>query len=389
MASKKVPAAEQTTREKERSSPLRTKAIPFEQLIERLEERRRLSRYGEDRPGLTDARPPEQPGSGPGGSDYSHAGVTRSLYGENDLAYWVFEPSHPSPKTAPLVLFLHGWGGGSPAKCGAWFDHLAKKGHVVLFPAYQGSMRPWAKPWDRTPPTKMLDNVVTAVKDAVKRLQSAKHVRPDLDRFAITGVSLGGALTAQLAAVAAKHDLPLAKAIMPIVPGRGLWTRRPLPAVNLHTIPASTLMLVVVCDEDRNAGDLEGRSIFCKAPQIPSKNKNYLVMVSDRHGTPPLVANHNSPVASNPAYGMGEKDLSPPNARHYYGYWKLFDALTDAAFHQRHREYALGNTPEQRFMGAWSDGVLVKQIQVIADPTMGPPVPFQNRFLPRGAQRSG
>jgi hypothetical protein len=32
------------------------------------------------------------------------------------------------------------------------------------------------------------------------------------------------------------------------------------------------------------------------------------------------------------------------------------DALCDAAFHSRHREYALGGTPEQRFMGFWSDG---------------------------------
>jgi hypothetical protein len=363
------------------SSELRTKQVSFEQLIERLEEQRRLSRYGEDRPGLTDARQPEQPKSGPGGSAYNHKAIRRSLYGENDLAYWVFEPTDPSPDRAPLVVVLHGWGGGSPAKYGAWFDHLVKRGNIVLFPIYQGSMRPWSRPWDRTPPTRMLENVLTAVKDAVKRLQSGGHVRPDLDRLAITGASLGGALTAQLAAVAAKNDLPVPKTIMPMVPGRGLWARRPLPAVDLRTIPSSVMMLVVVCEDDKNAGDREGTAIFTQTSQIPPQSKNLVVMVSDYHGSPPLVANHNSPAASNPAYGMGEKDLSPPSAMHYYGYWKLFDALTDAAFYQRNREYALGNTPQQRFLGIWSDGVRVKELNVITHSGMLPP--------PRFGQMSG
>ncbi len=30
--------------------------------------------------------------------------------------------------------------------------------------------------------------------------------------------------------------------------------------------------------------------------------------------------------------------------------------LSDAAFYGRHREYALGNTLQQRYMGVWSDG---------------------------------
>ena len=34
-------------------------------------------------------------------------------------------------------------------------------------------------------------------------------------------------------------------------------------------------------------------------------------------------------------------------------------------------EYALGDTPEQRFMGVWSDGVPVIELNVTDDP--GPP----------------
>ena len=56
------------------------------------------------------------------------------------------------------------------------------------------------------------------------------------------------------------------------------------------------------------------------------------------------------------------------NAMDFYGTWKLFDALTDAAFNGRNREYALGNTPQQRFMGLWSDGVPVKELKVTDKP---------------------
>ena len=222
------------------TSKLQTKRIPFEQLLERLEERRRLSSYGEDRPGLTNARQPEQPTSGPGGSSYSHRSIKSGLYGKDNLAYWMFEPASPSPapESVPLVVFLHGGGGGSPSRFSAWFDHVVKRGNIVIYPVYQGSMNPWQKPWDWTPPTKILQNVITAVRDAIKRLQSQQHVRPDLDRCAIVGTSLGGTLAAQLASVAAKNGLPCAKAIMPMVPAPGLWGR-PLPASRVHVTPPS------------------------------------------------------------------------------------------------------------------------------------------------------
>jgi hypothetical protein len=46
------------------------------------------------------------------------------------------------------------------------------------------------------------------------------------------------------------------------------------------------------------------------------------------------------------------------NALDYFGTWKLFDALEESAFYGRNREYALGNTPQQRYMGKWSDGTI-------------------------------
>jgi hypothetical protein len=120
-------------------------------------------------------------------------------------------------------------------------------------------------------------------------------------------------------------------------------------------------------------------------------------MKSDDHGSPSLVANHLAPVATNPRYtdpsvkrglalwflermekrrlksssdSAGDADVNGRtiDALDFYGTWKLFDGLSDAAFYGRNREYALGNTPEQRFMGRWSDGVPVRELQVTTIP---------------------
>ncbi|MEO0249532.1 MAG: hypothetical protein ABIN58_08335 [candidate division WOR-3 bacterium] len=113
-------------------------------------------------------------------------------------------------------------------------------------------------------------------------------------------------------------------------------------------------------------GDLTAKDIFRSTPQIAAERKDFIIVQSDRRGNPPLVADHLSPCATmNPGLMLMSQGC---NALDYYAYWKLFDALTDFAFHGKHKEYALGNTPEQRFMGHWSDGTPVKELVVKKEP---------------------
>lgn len=336
-------------------------------------QRRRLARWGEGRPGLTDARPPEQPLRGPGGKEYRHR-VRPSVHGAGALAYWLFEPADPTPVTAPLIVFLHGWGGNNPASFGAWIDHLVRRGNLVVFPVYQDRAR-------RTPPSAMLANIATATKNAIAGLRKKGEVCPDLRRVAYVGHSIGGVLAVQLAAMAKQVGLPPPRALMPVAPGIGAAEQQS-PA-RLREIPHTVLLLVVVGEDDQNVGDRVGRIIFLGTPQIPIANKNFVILRSDYHGTPPLVANHRSPGASNPAYWVPREqppgrpapetplpDLPPVDAMDYYGYWKLLDGLADAAFYGRNRVYALGDTPQQRFMGVWSDGTPVQEPRVIIHPRM-------------------
>ena len=66
--------------------------------------------------------------------------VTKNRYGKGGQEYWIFEPDSPKPRTAPVIVFLHGWGGMNPLYYGAWLDHLVKRGNIVVYPRYQATL---------------------------------------------------------------------------------------------------------------------------------------------------------------------------------------------------------------------------------------------------------
>ncbi|MFH1100958.1 MAG: alpha/beta hydrolase [Methanobacteriota archaeon] len=293
----------------------------------------------------SDIMPPDQPVSGPGGSSYTHAGIQSSRYNYGADMYWIFEPSDPKPESAPLIVFLHGWSAFHPIAYRVWIDHLIKRGNIVVYPRYQRGLYIGFREFD--------SNAITAVKEAITVLQNGDHVYPELDKFAIVGHSLGGGITMNMAAQAAEVGLPIPKVIMPVQPAMLLTG-----STDLLKISNSTLMIVLVGQNDTVVGDTSGKTIFENTTQIPLDQKDFVIQVSDSYGSPALAADHLAPLCL--PYNIGET----VNAMDYYSTWKLFDALTDYAFYGINREFCLGNTTEQRFMGVWSDGIPVKELMV-------------------------
>jgi len=353
--------------------------------------------------------PPVQPATGPGGKQYVHASVTKNRYGTGGQEYWIFEPDEPKPATAPVIVFLHGWGGMNPLYYGAWINHLVRRGNIVVYPRYQASLL--------TPIREFTPNSLTAIKEAIARLRSEPgHVKADLSRFATVGHSVGGLLAANVAALASENGLPRVSAVMSVEPG---ITESPIniPLADLKKIPAQTLLLAVAGDQDTLVRDFDAKRIYNESTRVPANNKDYVTLVSDSHALPGLQASHRAPTAFDMDYDSGEGigggpaeiagagrgssdqtgsnggngsaragglptrridgqrggrserlDTMMVNALDFYGTWKLFDGLCDAAFYGKNREYALGNTPQQRFMGVWSDGVPVKELKVTDKP---------------------
>lgn len=326
--------------------------------------------------GVEEPTPPGQSASGPGGKDYPHASVTRNgPFGSVTTQYWIYEPADPIPASAPLIVFNHGGGALNPWSYGAWIEHIVRRGNIVIWSRYQQKPLPSS--------LRGLDNnVINAVKNAIDELQRGGHVKPELDKFAVTGHSLGASITINMAIRSESVGLPQPKAIMPVMPGLGTMVYPNQPDKwflfeDFKKIPSDILMLVVIgAEDDRGIGvpgiDTTPQQAFSESVQIPLANKDFVIVQSDRYGTPSLIADHASPVAPDssydnglPVFGSTEK---PVDALDYYGFWKLFDALTDNAFYGRNREYAFDNTSEQRFMGLWSDGTPVAELVITDSP---------------------
>jgi len=283
---------------------------------------------------------------------YPHKSVKRTEVGEGPRSYWLFEPADPMPDSAPVVVFNHGWFAVNPAVYGAWIEHLARRGRIVIAPRYQ---RDWS-----TPPANFLPNGLVAVRDALDVLtMSPSHVRPDRTKFALIGHSAGGNLAAQMAAVAAEADLPEPKAVISIFPGEVLSVKRP----DLANIPATTLLVVVAGQKDLVVGDQRARDIFTATTSIPNDRKKFVLYRSDLRGYPPFRADHLAPTGLQPKFDSGDglfhtaqMAQAEVNAFDTSGFWRLADLTLDAAFAGKTLDEATNKGDAFRHLGYWSDG---------------------------------
>jgi pimeloyl-ACP methyl ester carboxylesterase len=305
--------------------------------------------------------------------DTAHHAVKRFEIGQGPRSYWIFEPDDPKPdERAPVVVFLHGWFAVNPGFYGAWIDHLVRDGRIVIFPRYQNDIG--------TLPKDFLPNSLAAIRDALGVLhEGVGHVRPDPRRFALIGHSAGGNLAAQIAAVAADphSDLPMPHAVVAVMPGEVLPSAEP----SLSHIPATTLMIVMVGEEDVVVGDFRGRQIFTAATAVPVSRKRFVLFRSDRHGLPALVAEHTAPTGVHSRLDNGEGlfrslqlSFGDVNALDRAGFWRMADLTMNAAFNGQTMDDVTKDQERFRHLGYWSDGHKVIQPIVGTDLTAIPRV---------------
>jgi acetyl esterase/lipase len=288
------------------------------------------------------------------GPSYEHHVVKRFELGEGPRSYWLFEPAKPRPERSPVVVFLHGWLAVNPAFYGAWIEHLVRSGTIVVFPRYQNDVG--------TLPRDFLPNALAAIRDGLDVLEAgAPHVRPDRNRFALIGHSAGGNLAAQIAAVSSDphSGLPLPKLVIALMPGEVIPSREP----RLDLIPAATLLLVAVGEDDLLVGDVRGRQIFAQTTAIPRSRKRFMLFRTDRHGFPPIVAEHTAPTGSNRTLDTGDgilrsfqMSLGEVNAMDRAGFWKIADVALEAAFAGRTFDETIRDPGRFTHLGYWSDG---------------------------------
>jgi pimeloyl-ACP methyl ester carboxylesterase len=319
--------------------------------------------------------PPEQPASGPGGREYAFARVAHHTYGQGAEQYWIFEPQRPTsahaPSDLPAVVFLHGWGAMNPLYYGAWIEHLVKRGHTVIYPRYQESLR--------TPPAEMTGHALAAVRDA------RAHAR-NVDAWVVIGHSMGGVLAANVAARAAQSDVSAPLAVLSVEPGstQTRSSRELVPLDDLGALPHDMLLVTVAGDRDTVFFDRDARLIFERAASVAATHKRYVVVPSDDHGTPAVAATHSAPTAPDADFDLSEGPERGPFAERlverrrsaereaeratsaidYYAFWKLADVLIELAESGADEPFSAASERLIAYMGAWSDGREVRKLEL-------------------------
>ncbi len=317
---------------------------------------------------------PAQPTTGPGGSNYPFAGVTvngpywaNNRYTDNNVQYMIFEPAHPTPPNAPVILFLHGYAALTPVYYQEWINHMCRKGYIVVWPKYQAQVTSTFADFPK--------NAQAAWTDALYRLTNftwEKHVKPKVGtngtiQTIIVGHSFGGWIAAWLAGAAPKSvpSFPVPMALVMIEPASlGL-----LPPINYNGIYSKTTMLILSADQDNIACSRDGVSIFTNTPQVDATRKNYLFFNSDSTGTPPQLGTHYFPTTN------GYNGDPGVDARDFFVTYKLSVAAADCVVYNSNCSYFIGNgSPEQVGMGVWSNGQAVRPMSYFPDPTKLPPI---------------
>jgi len=306
---------------------------------------------------------PEQPTSGPGGTDYLFDFVAPVVTGGSLANKWaVYEPTLeenqrvPAPGPLPVIVFVHGYQlVPDPDDYKEFIEHLVKHGYIVIYPYYQVLL---------TLPRYYVNTATRGILGALDHITSnpLQHAQPlyDGDQMSLgmIGHSMGGVIAASLTANWQEQGIPRPLALMTLMAGSGgsnppyHWLTRP--------IDPDTNMLVVVASEDATTEDEGSRSIWEHTSQIDNSRRDWILVKSDRYGDTEedwIVADHLSPGTSNVV-----------DALDYYGYWKWATALMNHTFFGTDGDYALGNTHNQRYMGTWADGQPVVEAEVYDHP---------------------
>lgn len=308
--------------------------------------------------------PPQQPASGPGGSNYFHQSVSKKKYGTGATAFWIYEPANPKPDSANLIIFNHGWGALNPACYGKWISHMVRKGNIVVFPKWQNDLT--TLPQDFTP------NSISSVKTAMDTLNNGSHVHPRYYNTAYIGYSFGGVISSNLAILADSAGIPAPKALLVCNGGNGNTGGAELPSyANMPDI----MLLIIAGQNDIVVADTFGRMLFDSAVLVNPPYKNHITTYFDGHGFPAVESTHNEPLSWDSAYYSWDffdnnsvvaasYAVSKTDAVDFFCYWKFSDAITDCAFYGNNCDYAFCNTPEQRYLGTWSDSQPVVEMFV-------------------------
>jgi hypothetical protein len=200
-----------------------------------------------------------------------------------------------------------------------------------------------------------MNAALNGIRGGLKYLRDANGaVKPRLGETSYFGFSFGGIITANLANRHKALHLPEPRAIFLDDPHDGGLAGAGEPALDdsLAGIPSTALLQ---CHSGAEGAISEAgkqnsscNALFPALGYIPNQNKDLVLTHTDNHGTPGLSSKHG--VCAGPNSGAAAVDAYDWNFC-----WKVWDALQQCAYRGQLCAYALGDTPQHRNLGRWSD----------------------------------
>lgn len=306
----------------------------------------------------------------------SHQAVLATALGRGAERVYVFTPAKPQldrQKPVPVVFLHHGWQGMNPQNFGALIDHLARTGHVVIYPVYQES--------EKTSPQIVTQQAVQADKDALAYL-AKQGLTPDLNRILYVGFSMGAAISLNIATAPNFFGLPAPKGMVLMAPGDAHHVATGTQAKSIigdvTKLPPSLAVAVMTGAADTSIGVPTARQIAAQMCHLPESQRALMLLPSDTSGERSIKSGHGSPGAPDNRYNMQLSDMNFPrlieglpefeasvslNQLDFFGFWRVITTLNNTLASAQPVVVGSGSGRELS-LGMWPNGVSFKPIQI-------------------------
>lgn len=255
------------------------------------------------------------------------------LYRRADVQ--VFRPAGVVERV-PVIFFAPGYSNNDPDEYRGLIEHVVSRGYAVVFTPFQ------LVAGDLTISEKRYDTIWEGMRAAVERYGDSF----DLERVGYLGHSYGGSAIFALAIRGYVREGWGRRGLLlfSLAP----WYYSQLPVKDLVNFPAHAKLVIQVYEEDQINDHRLAKDLFDRI-NLPSSEKDFMYVQSDREGGERLETGHGAPGSR-----AGEED-----AVDFYAIYRTIDALADYAFFgvEEAKVVALGNgAPAQRYMGEWRPG---------------------------------
>jgi len=248
----------------------------------------------------------------------------------------------------PTVFLAHGFGLSDPASYRDLIEHLVSVGNIVVYPSYDVSDHDGDGDTDRADleeSYRVVDEGIVAAVGATPRI--------DTTRVGWWGHSHGGGMIPWLVQQGAARGWG----------SKALWMSNVAQAYSQLvgdgdiTVPPNTQSMTVALEHDALADKRLGIDVY-ESLTLPPSQKRHVMINTDVHGQPPMLAEHGAPSA-----GDGQADAVD------FLLWRYSDVLERCALTRRDCDLDLST------VGTWSDGVPVVRAEVSPHPVDSGPMP--------------